>query len=171
MAAEQGQEEKKISSPLLIVILALLFLLLVLAGVATWLLLKKAPATYSQTRAHIEDRTPPSFMKLEVFTSNLLGENGAPGDSYLQVAMELRLEKNEPEFITSIQNYTPMIRDGVLRIISSKKPSELFTVLGKERLAEEVRMAINRMVGAPLGFPNPEEGPVRAVLFTMFIVQ
>jgi len=58
----------------------------------------------------------------------------------------------------------PMIKDVILRILSSKKPEEVLTSEGKEKLKEELIEGINEAIGL-------EEEPVVNIYFTEFMVQ
>lgn len=58
----------------------------------------------------------------------------------------------------------PMIRDAIIRVLSSKKVSDVINTEGKEKLKEELIEAINEAIGLP-------ENPVVNVYFTDFIVQ
>ncbi len=58
----------------------------------------------------------------------------------------------------------PMIKDAVIRVLSSKKVEELLTTEGKEKLKEELVEAINEASGL-------EEGAVVNLYFTEFIIQ
>ena len=58
----------------------------------------------------------------------------------------------------------PMIRDAVIRVLSSKKAAEVLSKDGKEQLRQELVEAINEAIGM-------EEGPVVQVYFTDFIIQ
>ena len=58
----------------------------------------------------------------------------------------------------------PMIKDAIIRVLSSKTAQEVLTVEGKEKLKEELLEAINEAVGL-------EEAPVVNLYFIEFIVQ
>ena len=58
----------------------------------------------------------------------------------------------------------PMIRDAVIRVLSSKKTADVLIPEGKENLKQELVEAINEAIGLP-------EGPVVAIYFTEFIIQ
>jgi flagellar basal body-associated protein FliL len=58
----------------------------------------------------------------------------------------------------------PMIKDVILRILSSKKPEEVLTAEGKEKLKEELIEGIIEAIGL-------EEEPVVNIYFTEFMVQ
>lgn len=58
----------------------------------------------------------------------------------------------------------PMIKDVIIRILSSKKAEEVLTADGKEKLKEELIEGINEAIGL-------EEEPVVNIYFTEFMVQ
>jgi flagellar basal body-associated protein FliL len=57
-----------------------------------------------------------------------------------------------------------MMKDVVIRVLSSKRADDLLTVEGKERLKDELLEGINEAVGL-------EEPPVVGVFFAEFIIQ
>lgn len=63
-----------------------------------------------------------------------------------------------------MQQREPMIRDAVIRILSSHKAEEVLSPEGKEKLKEELVEAINEAIGL-------EEGPVVNIYFTEFVIQ
>lgn len=58
----------------------------------------------------------------------------------------------------------PMMRDAIIRVLSSKRVEDVLTTEGKERLKEELVETINESIGL-------EEGPVVNIYFTEFMVQ
>lgn len=66
-----------------------------------------------------------------------------------------------PHLMTERQ---PMIKDAILRILSSKKAEEVLTADGKERLKEELIEGINEAIGL-------DEEPIVNIYFTEFMVQ
>lgn len=178
--AEEGVEAPpKKSKKMLIIILAIV-LLLVLGGGAAFMLLKKGDHTEDDESAE-ETAKPakkkdkkkeahPVFISMETFTVNLVPE---VGDQYLQVILSLEVEDAaaEPE----IKTKTPKIRNDLTLLLSSKKASELLSKAGKEKLAEELKDEINSIIEPPAknkkGKAVAPDGPVKAVLFTSFIIQ
>ena len=67
-----------------------------------------------------------------------------------------------------LKMYTPKLRNDVMMLLSGKKASELITKEGKETLANEVRGLMNGILDPGV---KGNEGPVREVLFTSFIIQ
>lgn len=182
-AAEEGAEAPpKKSKKLLIIILAVV-LLVVLGGGAAFMLLSKGDHAEDDEETAEETAKPakkkdkkkdkeahPIFINLDAFTVNLVPETG---DQYLQVVISLEVEDAtaEPE----IKSKIPKIRNNLTLLLSSKKASELLPKEGKEKLAEALKDEINSIIEPPVknkkGVAESAEGPVKAVLFTSFIIQ
>jgi flagellar FliL protein len=147
----------------LIIIVAILVALLALGGGAAFFLLAKKPTAEEQAKheeeaAHEEDAAP-VYEKLETFTVNL-----ADGESFLQV--EIQLSVADAKVQEKIKKHMPEVRDGLLRLLSSKSPEELATPEGKDKLSGEVQAHINEI----LGVKKASKG-VKKVLFNAFIIQ
>jgi len=56
----------------------------------------------------------------------------------------------------------PMIRDMIIRILSSKTVPEISTAKGKEKLKEEIKKNLNARLAT---------GEIRNVYFTAFVIQ
>ncbi len=114
---------------------------------------------------------PPAFVELEPFTVNLQPDSNV--DQYLQVKASLKVD--EAHAADHVKAYTPEIRHHVLLLLSGKKASELSHPEGREALANEIKNAVNAIVGEvpknKKGEPEEPVGPVEAVLFTSFIIQ
>ena len=93
---------------------------------------------------------------------------------------ELKVES--PEEGEKVKQYTPEIRNAILRLLSSKKGSQINSIEGRDHLAEEVAEAVNTIIeppapakkgkkGAETKSEHSSEGPVTAVLFSSFIIQ
>jgi flagellar FliL protein len=179
--AEEGVEAPpKKSKKLLIIILAVV-LVVVLGGGAAFMLLKKGDHADDDEETAEETAKPakkkdkkkdkeahPVFINLDAFTVNLVPESG---DQYLQVVLSLEIEDAtaEPEIKTKM----PKIRNNLTLLLSSKKASELLPKEGKEKLAETLKDEINSVIEPPAKNKKggAAEGPVKAVLFTSFIIQ
>lgn len=172
-AAEAAPPRKK-RLKLLIIILAAAVLLLGAGGAALLLLTgqheeevaeeEEAPAKSKKKEA--EANTVPIYVAMEGFTVNLLTE---AGDQYLQLGITLELATQETA--ERIKIFTPRLKNQIMLLLSGKKPGELVTKEGKEKLALELRDEINAVVAAPAPKGKKLEPPVKAVLFTSFIVQ
>lgn len=171
--AESGDAPKK-SGKLLIIVVAAVLLLVAGGGAAFFLLTKDSDAEEDEVAVEKEKpkkkkagkEAPPAFAKLDTFTVNLQRENG---DQYLQVAIELEVE--DISLVEKLKAFTPKIRARILDILSEKKPSELTSKGGKNELAELIKADINEVLEGPAVKGKADDGPVKAVLFTQFIIQ
>jgi flagellar FliL protein len=113
------------------------------------------------------------LVTLEVITTNLAREAG--GDSkFIQIVIALRL--SDPQGAAAINAYMPQVRNDILLLLSSHTGSALMVTQARKDLAEEVKDAVNGIVGTPAktdkkGHREPADGPVKSALFTSFIVQ
>jgi flagellar FliL protein len=173
----------KKSKKMLIIILALL---LIGGGIAAYLLLKPthAPAKDAAATEEAGPEISPIYVALGTFTANLIHEEG---DRYLQVAISIKLSK--PELEEKIKASNPEILHHVNMLLQSKRPSELATLEGKDKLSTEIKIQIERVLGfhktPPINGPTPSESAsapaiteplkiksgIEEVLFTSFIIQ
>lgn len=182
--AEAKTEEaapKKKGKLLLFIIIGVV--VVALGAVGAVLVLKKPPAEdgedgEAETSHKTTDKKkkdapglPPAYVKLDTFTSNLAMEN--PGDQqaaqYIQIVVELKVESvHEGD---ALKPYTPEIRNAILRLLSSRKPSQLSSIEGKDALANDIRESVNAIINPPKKGGHAPEEPVLAVLFSSFIIQ
>ena len=178
---EEPVAHAKSSKKLLIIIIAVVLLVVVLGAVAAIVLLKKkgdhdegegeAKKPAAKAAKH---ETVPVFVRLEPFTVKLQPDQEKQ-EQYLQLVPELKVL--EAPVGEKIKVYMPEIRHKMLLLLSSKKPSELSTPQGVDKLSSELRNQVNIIVDgeqktAPPadGRPRPDDS-VQAVLFTSFIIQ
>lgn len=146
--AAEGDAPKKSKKMLIIVIAAVVLLLG--GGAAAFVLMKPAhPPKHAAEEAaaeesHAEEAHPvePKFVELGTFTANLLHEEG---DRYLQVTISIKLSK--PELEEKIKARNPEILHRVNMLLQSRTPSELSTLPGKQRLADEIKAQVQYVLG------------------------
>ena len=181
-AAPAEGEKPKGKSKLIIIIVAAVVLLAAAGGAAYFFLFKKGhgeeaeagggkdkPAAEKKHSA--EPGKPPAFIALEPFTSNLMPENG---NQIIQLTISLKVEDAHEG--DKVKGKTVELRDRILYVLATKKPSELAGREGREQLADEIKDAVNSIVGTPggtdkKGKKTSPEGPVDEALFTSFIIQ
>jgi flagellar FliL protein len=157
---EEGAEEaapKKSNKKLIIIIAAVV--LLIGGGAATFLLMGGDHAA-EEEHAAIE-HTDPVFVKLETFTLNL---NPEEGDRYLQV--DITLNAGAQSDADTLDKYMPQVRNRVLLILTSKLPSEISDIEGKQALSEEITQQINEPYSE-----GSEPLTVTEAFFTSFVIQ
>ncbi|NPA74104.1 MAG: flagellar basal body-associated protein FliL [Epsilonproteobacteria bacterium] len=178
MAEEKKEEEvapKKSSSKLvLIIIVVLLLLILIGGGVAAYFLLgdsgdEQAGDAPNQTQAQSKQMKKKSIARnsdlmqigpiypLDQFIVNLLSENGS---RFLKIKMDLEL--SAPELTAELDKKKPLIRDIVIRTLTSKTFQEVSTGKGKEKLKDELVDRINSVLA---------DGNIKNIFFTEFVVQ
>ena len=182
--AEEGAEAPpKKSKKLLIIIIAAVLVIVLAGGGAAFFLLQKsedpedeeaAAETHKEKEKEKKKKDPkalPGFVPLEPFTVNLIPESA--GDQFLQVIMTAEIEDAHADGV--VKQHMPKIRNNITLLLSSKKASELLSKAGKEALAEELKDEINTAIEPPTKTKKGQlimpDGPVKAVLFTSFIVQ
>lgn len=132
---------KKSKKKLIMIIAAVA--LLAGGGAAAFLLLKPAPAPKTDAVAEeAPPEAPPAYVQLGTFTANLIHEEG---DRYLQVAIDLKITK--PELAEKIKATNPEILHRVNMLLQSKRPSELASFDGKQKLAEQIKAQVEYVLG------------------------
>lgn len=122
--------KKKSKLPLIII---LLVVLIAGGGGAAWFFLMRGHADDEEQEVKAASSKPAVFLPLDQFTVNLQPEEG---QQFLQIAMTLKVV--DQAVSDSIKATMPEVRSRVLLLLSSKKPSQLSSLDGKNKLAEEV---------------------------------
>lgn len=146
---------------MLILILVALLIAVGAAGGAWFFVNQKAGPAAAPSAAAPDPAAPPVFMTLETFTVNLQPEDI---QQFLQVNMTLQVTNDAQ--IELLKVHMPHVRNRMLLLLSSKKPSEILTVEGKKKLAAEVIAQLKQPFT-----PKGAEPQVTDVLFTSFVVQ
>jgi flagellar protein FliL len=155
-AADAAPAGKKKKSRLMLV----LVLLLIVGGAgggAAWWFLGRA----HETEPKLAAVKPPVFHTLEPFTVNLAEENG---DHYLQVSVVYQVADDKA--VDQVKVYLPVIRNRILLLLSAKRPSELQSAEGKQKLVDELVGAAR----ASIPGTQPERGITGAFLGA-FVIQ
>jgi len=184
--AIEGGEKKKSGNMLLIIIIAVLFLIIIIGGIIAFMMMgsheEAGAATTKEASAHPDEKAAEGeaaaaegehaksgdshgeasteigiMFPLELFTVNLLSESGR---RYLKVEMNLELEGEE--LAIELEKKKPVLRDIIIRILSSKSLEEISTVKGKETLKEQIVSELNK---------RTKDGKIKNVYFVDFVVQ
>ncbi len=170
-------EKKGGSNIALIIIIVLLFLLLIGGGIAAYLLLsdsededmikqsvasskdvsaKESPIKKKRKKLKDLLEVGPMY-PMDQFVVNLLSENGS---RYLKTTINLEMDKQE--LSAELDKKKAIIRDIIIRVLSSKTFEEISTIKGKERLKDEIVEKINEIL---------VDGEIRNIFFTDFVIQ
>ncbi|MDQ1925027.1 flagellar basal body-associated protein FliL [Massilia pseudoviolaceinigra] len=116
----------------------------------------------SKKKKKAKAHAPPVFAPLEVFTVNLQPD----GEEENMLQTTITLEMLGQEQADLIKANMPKVRSRVLLLLSAKKASDVKTVEGKNKLAEEILEALKKPFAE-----NDEPQEVNEVMFTQFIIQ
>jgi flagellar protein FliL len=178
---EEGAKEKKSGSLVLIIVIVVLILIILVGAVVAILLLggedesaavqNSAPVANerridgnaqehsgsgsTRTMAPLNKIGP--MFPLDNFTVNLLSESGR---RYLKVQMNLELSGEE--LGVELDTKKAVIRDIIIRLLSSKSLEEISTGKGKEKLKDQIVDQLNMRLS---------DGHINNVYFTEFVVQ
>ncbi|RDU68135.1 flagellar basal body-associated protein FliL [Helicobacter cholecystus] len=173
MAEEEIKEEKKSNKGLIIAIVGILVLLILAIVIIVFIFLggsKEAPAEgeASQTKESTEQqrgvtqrsdfvKLGPTFVIPEPFVVNLMGQNGRR-----YVKAQIALELSSPELQKEVTTKILLIKDIIIRVMSSKTFEEISTPKGRDKLKEEIVQEINTYI---------VDGYIKSILFSEFIIQ
>lgn len=184
MAEEESTEElevpeKKKSNMLMIIIIVVLVLIILIGAVVAVLFMggddaemaeleepqakerKARPSKRKSASSSMEDSRQLSeigiLYPLDTFTVNLKSDAGR---RYLKVTMSLELEGDELSL--ELDAKTPVIRDRVIRILSSKTLEEISSKKGKAKVSSQVMDTLNSMIA---------DGHIQGIYFTEFVIQ
>ena len=127
------------------------------------------PAHDSKTPKPVRD--DPGVVELEPFVLNLADP---AGDRFFRLNVRLELSQKSIAARAASGLAEVKLRDRFLTILSRKRGSELTDVAGKEALREELRGAVETLLGeGPFFDAKSDAAPARVldVLFTEFLVQ
>ena len=176
---ETAPKEKKSSNLLMIIIIVILILIIIIGAVVAVLLMNgddeatntaPAPQAKEKTVSKHSSRSNSSGLDvaekldqigilypLDTFTVNLKSDNGR---RYLKVTMSLELEGEE--LAKELDAKTAVLRDRIIRILSSKTLEEISSKKGKQKVTQQIVDTLNAML---------TDGRIKNVYFTEFVIQ
>lgn len=178
---ESGLREKKSSNVLMIVIIAVLILIILIGAIVAILLMggdddssqqyNKAPQTNERKASRQQPRSDSTqdyessrqlndigiLYPLDSFTVNLKSDNGR---RYLKVTISLELEGEELSL--ELDAKSPVIRDRIIRILTSKTLEEISSKKGKQKVSDQIMNTLNAMIS---------DGQIQGIYFTEFVIQ
>ena len=174
---EEEQEQKKSSNLLMIIIIAVLVLIIVIVAVLAVVLMgtdeeqsnqrvsqpieRSSPARTNRPSAALEDSRRLSeigiLYPLDTFTVNLKSDAGR---RYLKATISLELSGEELSL--ELDAKAPVIRDRVIRILTSKTLEEISSKKGKQKVSDQIIDTLNAIVS---------DGTVQGIYFTEFVIQ
>ncbi len=173
---EEQPKEKKSGNMLMIIIIVVLILIIIIGGAIAFLMMgddeetvdEKAPQTKEKTvskkkRASsvMDDTRSLSeigvLYPLDTFTVNLKSDSGR---RYLKVTMSL--EVNGEELSLELDAKSAVLRDRIIRILTSKTLEEISSKKGKAKVTAQIMDTLNSMI---------VDGSIEGIYFTEFVIQ
>lgn len=161
-AAEEAVEAPK-SKKKLILGIAVVLILAIVGGGAAFMMMGHKPAKEGEhaEEAKEEPSKAPVFVSLETFTVNLQPD---PDEQYLQIEMTLQVPTEKD--VELIKQHMPEVRNRILLLLSSKKPSEISSPEGKKQLTDEIVAQLSKSFAG-----RKETQKLSGVFFTAFVIQ
>lgn len=135
-ASEDGAKKK---NPLMLIFAAVA----VVALIATFVIGKNVSAK-SHAKSHKTVEHGP-IMPLDEFLVNL---SDPSGDHFLKVTVNLELSKKSGKTPESLKEMTPLIRDAVLKSLSSETRRDISSEKGRDLLKADILKQVNTALGA-----------------------
>jgi len=174
---EEEPKEKKSGNMLMIIIIVVLILIILIGGIVAVLMMggdeevveEKTPQAKEKSVSH-KKRNSSSVMDdsrslseigilypLETFTVNLKSDAGR---RYLKVTMSL--EVNGEELSLELDAKSAVLRDRIIRILTSKTLEEISSKKGKAKVTTQIMNTLNAMI---------VDGSIEGIYFTEFVIQ
>jgi flagellar FliL protein len=173
---EEVAGKKKSSNMLMIIIIVVLILIIIIGAVVAVLLMggdeekeqvapqaieKEAPVKRKSTSSSLGASRQLSdigiLYPLDTFTVNLKSDSGR---RYLKATMSLELEGEELSL--ELDAKTAVLRDRIIRILSSKTLEEITSKKGKSKVSTQIMDTLNSMIS---------DGQIKGIYFTEFVIQ
>lgn len=177
---ETASEPKKSSNMLMIIIIVVLVLIILIGAIVGILLMggddeatqaNTAPVAQERSAAKVSKRSSSDddmldsrqlkdigiLYPLDTFTVNLKSDAGR---RYLKVTMSLELEGSELSL--ELDAKAPVLRDRIIRILTSKTLEEISSKKGKQKVSEQIMDTLNAMTA---------DGHIKGIYFTEFVIQ
>lgn len=176
---ESAPKEQKSSNMLMIIIIVVLVLIITIGAVVAILLMggddetatNHAPQAQEKRVSHTSSSQRSSgdnlnnrklsdigiLYPLDTFTVNLKSDAGR---RYLKATMSLELDGSELSH--ELDAKAPVLRDVIIRILSSKTLEEVSSKKGKQKVSEQIMDRLNSMI---------TDGQIKGIYFTEFVIQ
>ncbi|MFT7859936.1 MAG: flagellar basal body-associated protein FliL [Sulfurimonas sp.] len=173
---ESKTEGKKSGSMLLIIIIVVLILIIILGAVAFLFIggddekvvsstpvQQERPKKSVRTRSYNSDESSRLLDEigvlypLDTFTVNLKSDSGR---RFLKATISLELDGEELSM--ELDAKSPVLRDRIIRILSSKTLEEVSSKKGKNKLSQQIMDTLNSMI---------TDGRIKGIYFTEFVIQ
>ncbi len=139
-----------------IVLIGILIFLVAMG--ASYLLMRSLMAPLIPKEENGEQMLTGNLVEIGEFMTNI---NDVAGTRYLKVEVTLEVAADNKEAQEAITHYMPVIRDGILTMLSSKTVADL-DVRNRNNLKSEIINDLNAKIGS---------GLIKNIYFTSFVMQ
>jgi flagellar FliL protein len=176
----EPQEKKSSSNMLMIIIIVVLFLIIIIGGAVIFFVMSddeeavpnRAPQAQERSASNTNNSSTRSTAQynssrpldeigilypLDTFTVNLKSDAGR---RYLKVTMSLELEGEELSL--ELDAKSAVLRDKIIRILTSKTLEEISSKKGKQKVSQQIMDTLNAMI---------RDGQIKGIYFTEFVIQ
>ncbi|MES2662698.1 MAG: flagellar basal body-associated FliL family protein [Pseudomonadota bacterium] len=156
------EEVKPKKSKALFLVIGIVLLVLILGGVTIALL-------FSGGEEDKEDHEEVSEVKLPAIYHVLKPAfilNFTDGADRRYVQLEVTVMVRDPATVAALELHTPVLRDSLIQLISTKDIEEVKSSEGRNLIKEESLKVINQFIVDELKL-----APIEQVLFTSFVIQ
>ncbi len=155
--ADSSEPLKKKSNKMLLIIIIVLTVVLGAGGFVGYKLMASKGTEEESAHDKAEKKKQSAIFPLDPFVLNL-GDHGR----YLKVSIQFEVtDESMNEFVKS---KTPMLRDTIITLVSSKSLSSISSPEGKFQLKDEVLFRANQIMGL-------EKDIFKNLYFTEFVMQ
>jgi len=176
---EEAPKEKKSSNMLMIIIIVVLVLIIAIGGVVAVLMMGSDEEDVTTSAPQVKEKSVSNTQRsssshsdgmgsrklqdigilypLDTFTVNLKSDAGR---RYLKVTLSLELEGEELSL--ELDAKTAVLRDRIIRILTSKTLEEISSKKGKSKVESQIMDTLNAMIS---------DGQIKGIYFTEFVIQ
>ena len=162
--AKQEIEKTQSNNKLLIMIFIILCLILLSGIVMAYFMLNNDEEVLQDSEKAVQHskviktsnfKEIGPVIALDKFIVNL-----SSNSRYLRTSISLEL--SEEDLREDVEKKKPIVRDRIIKVLSSKAYEEISTIRGKEVLKEEILVELNKIFN---------DGKIQNIFFTEFVVQ
>ena len=167
--SEEVEDKKSGGSGLIIIVIVLLILTIVVGGIIAYFslssdeeMVEESPSSMQKNKKNRGQKdsnflTIGPIYPLDKFIVNLVSDGGR---RYLKASMDFEL--SQEEMTVELDSKKPLVRDIIIRILSSKTFEEISTRRGKDKLKEELAEQLNEVLS---------DGYIKHIFLTSFVIQ
>ncbi len=157
------EEVKPKKSKALFLVIGIVLLVLILGGVTIALLFSGGDEEDKEGHEEVSEVKLPAIYHV-LKPAFILNFNDGADRRYVQ--LEVTVMVRDPATVAALELHTPVLRDSLIQLISTKDITEIKSSEGRNLIKEEALKVINQFIVDELKL-----APIEQVLFTSFVIQ